>query len=67
MRIAFSVQPALGHLLPVPPLALAARDAGIWRTACTNGRLPIAGHAQIPEPRAPRAWGPTGSTAPAHP
>lgn len=28
MRIAFSVQPALGHLLPVLPLALAARDAG---------------------------------------
>lgn len=28
MRIAFSVQPALGHLLPILPLALAARDAG---------------------------------------
>ncbi len=28
MRIAFSTQPALGHLLPIVPLALAARDAG---------------------------------------
>ncbi|HEY5629471.1 MAG TPA: glycosyltransferase, partial [Candidatus Limnocylindrales bacterium] len=28
MRIAFSTQPALGHLLPMLPLALAARDAG---------------------------------------
>jgi UDP:flavonoid glycosyltransferase YjiC (YdhE family) len=28
MRIAFSTQPALGHLLPMIPLALAARDAG---------------------------------------
>lgn len=28
MRIAFSTQPALGHLLPILPLALAAQDAG---------------------------------------
>ena len=28
MRIAFSVQPALGHLLPIVPLALAASAAG---------------------------------------
>jgi UDP:flavonoid glycosyltransferase YjiC (YdhE family) len=28
MKIAFSAQPALGHLLPIIPLAVAARDAG---------------------------------------
>src|SRR5512140_3506769 len=28
MRIAFSTHPALGHWLPMVPLALAARDAG---------------------------------------
>jgi UDP:flavonoid glycosyltransferase YjiC (YdhE family) len=28
MRIAFTAQPALGHLLPIVPLALAAQDAG---------------------------------------
>ena len=28
MRIAFAANPALGHVLPVLPLAIAARDAG---------------------------------------
>ena len=28
MRIAFAANPALGHLLPLVPLAQAARDAG---------------------------------------
>lgn len=28
MRIAFVTQPALGHLLPLLPLAVTARDAG---------------------------------------
>ena len=40
MRILFSSRPAFGHVYPLMPLALAARDAGHNVTFATTGVFP---------------------------
>ncbi len=59
MRVAFSANPALGHVLPVLPLAVAAREAGhdvvVLAGASCAGAIAGAGlrHVQTPTPDLP--------------
>ena len=51
MRIAFAANPALGHVLPLIPLALAARDAGHDAGAARRGGDRSARGRRWPAPR----------------
>ena len=73
MRIPFVTNPALGHVLPLLPLALAARDAGhevsssaarasATRSSASGCGMCVAGPPDLPSvfPRVPERAGLTG-------